>query len=82
MLQGYIGVLIDEMRGQGMSVPLAPLILGKDPPIRRHETEYMPVPLGPTSRLGFDLVLDWARGLALGQASFQALGWVPSFLVG
>nr|POE96101.1 hypothetical protein CFP56_23473 [Quercus suber] len=47
LLQGYIGFLIGEMRGQGMSVPLAPYIPGRDPPIQRHETEYMLVPLGP-----------------------------------
>ena len=49
LLQGYIGVLIGEMRGQGMSLPSAPLIPGRDPPIKRHETEYMSVPLGPPS---------------------------------
>nr|POE50408.1 hypothetical protein CFP56_35580 [Quercus suber] len=34
------------MRGHGMHVPLAPYIPSRDPPIWRHEIEYMPVPLG------------------------------------
>ena len=63
----YIGVLIDEMRGQEISVPPAPF---KDPPIRRHEIDYMLVPLGPTGGWGFASVSDWAWGPAQGQASF------------
>ena len=58
MLQGYIGILIGEMRGHGMHVPPTPYILGRDPPIWRHETEYMPLPLDPTSGWGFALVSD------------------------
>ena len=46
LLQGYIGILINKMKGQGMSVPLAPYIPGRDPPIWRHETEHMLVPPG------------------------------------
>ena len=33
LLHGCIGVLISEMRGYRMPVPLAPYILGRDPPI-------------------------------------------------
>lgn len=53
-----------------MSVPLAPNISGRDTPIRRHETEYMPFPPSPTGGWGFALVLDRARGPTPGQASY------------
>ena len=33
LLHGCIGVLISEMRGYRMPVPLVPYILGRDPPI-------------------------------------------------
>ena len=46
LFQGYIGLLISVIRGQGMFRPLTPFIPGKDPPIRRHETDYIPVPSG------------------------------------
>ena len=65
-----------------MHVPLMPYILGRDPPIQRHKTEYMSVPLGPTSRWGFSPILDWARGPAPGQVSFQTPRWVPGSLDG
>ena len=59
-----------------MSVPPAPYIPGRDPPIRRHETEYMPVPLGLAGRWGFTPISDWAQGPIPGQASFQTPGCV------
>ena len=46
ILQGYIGVSIGVMRGHGMSMPLEPYIPSRDPPIQRHEIEYMLVPPG------------------------------------
>ena len=60
-----------------MLVPTTPYIPSKDPPIKRHETEYMPVPPSPTSGWEFAPILDWVRGPIPGQASFQTLGWVP-----
>ena len=47
LLQEYIGILIGEMRGEGMLVPSEPFIPSRDPPIRRHKTKYMPIPSGP-----------------------------------
>lgn len=44
LLQRYIGVLICEIRGQGLDVPQAPTIPNINPPIWRHELDYMPVP--------------------------------------
>ena len=70
MLQGYIVILIGEIRGHGMHVPSALFIPGRDPSIQRNETKYMPVPLDPTSGWGFAPILDWARGLTPRQASF------------
>ena len=49
-----------------MHVPLAPYIPGKDPSIRRHELEYMPIPLGLAGGWGFALVSNWALGPASG----------------
>lgn len=63
-------------------MPLAPYISSRGPPIRRHEIEYMLVPLGLASKWRFSPVLDWARGPALGQTSFQTPRWVPSSLAG
>lgn len=40
LLQGYIGILIGEMRGQGMSIPSTPFIPGWDTRIKRHAIEY------------------------------------------
>lgn len=70
MLQGYIGILISEIRGHGMSVPLALYILVKDPPIQSHETKYVPIPPGPIVGWRFAPVLGWAWGLVPRQASF------------
>lgn len=58
LLQRYIGILIDEIKGQGMLVPLAPFIPSRDPPIWRYETEYMPVPPGSIDGWGFDPISD------------------------
>ena len=82
MLQGYIVILIGEMKGRGMHVPSAPFIPSRDPSIQRNETKYMPVPLDPTCGWGFAPILDWARGLTPRQASFQTLGWVLSSSIG
>ena len=65
-----------------MSVPLAPYIPGSDPPIRRHKTEYMPVPLGLVGGWGFAPISDWAEGLAPGKASFETPKWIPSSSTG
>lgn len=46
MLRGYICVLIGEMWGQRMPIPPATYILGRDLPIRRHESKYMLAPPG------------------------------------
>ena len=58
LLQRYIGILIGEIKGQGMPVPLAPFIPSRDPPIWRYETEYMPVPPGSIGGWGFGPVSD------------------------
>ena len=55
-----------------MLVPLAPHILGRDPPICQHESEYMPIPLGPASIQGQAPLNDWARGPIQNQTPFQA----------
>lgn len=65
-----------------MHVPLAPYIPSRDPPIWRHEIEYIPVPLGPTDGWGFAFVSDWARGPTAGQTLFQTSGWVLGFSAG
>ena len=46
MLRGYICVLIGEMWGQRITIPPATYILGRDLPIRRHESKYMLAPPG------------------------------------
>lgn len=46
----YIGILIGKMRGQRMHVPLAPYTPGRDPPIQRHESKYMPIHPSPAGR--------------------------------
>lgn len=71
LLQGYINILISEMKGQEMPVPTTPYIPSRDPPIRRHETEYMLIPSGPTSKLGFAPILHWVRALYLGRLHFK-----------
>ena len=48
LLHGYNDVLIGEIRGHRMPVPLAPYILGRDPPICCHKLEYM---FAPSDRL-------------------------------
>ena len=59
LLQGYIGILIDKMRGYRMFMPPMPYILGRDPPTQRHKTEYMPVPSGPIGGCRFAPVSNW-----------------------
>ena len=59
-----------------MPVPPAPHILGRDPSIRRHELEYMPIPLGLASSQGYIPLDDWVQGL-IDQAPFQVPGYAP-----
>ena len=77
MLYRYIDILIDETRGHRMPVPFAPHILSRYPPFRRHELEYMPIPLGPTNNWGCFPLDDQAQGLVTDQAPFQVLGYAP-----
>ena len=72
MLCGYINVLIGEMRGHRMPVPPAPYIPSKDPPIRRRELKYMPVPLRPVRSWGYFPLDDWPRGPVPDQVPLQA----------
>ena len=60
-----------------MPVPFTPHILSRDPPFRRHELEYMPIPLGPASSWGCIPLDDWAQGPVTDQAPFQVLGYAP-----
>nr|POE61478.1 hypothetical protein CFP56_37782 [Quercus suber]POF09234.1 hypothetical protein CFP56_18107 [Quercus suber] len=55
-----------------MPVPLTPHISIRDPPIRRHESEYMPAPLGLAGSWGYAPLDDWARGPVLDQVPFHA----------
>ena len=50
--------MIGEMKGQGLDVPQVPAILDINPPILRHELDYISVPLGPAKGWGFTSVLD------------------------
>ena len=53
-----------------MPVPLAPYILGRDPPICCHKLEYMFAPFGPAGGWGYAPLDDWAQG--------PVPGYVPS----
>ena len=45
-----------------MPVPSAPHILGRDPPIHQHKSEYMPAPPKLAYSQGYATFDDWARG--------------------
>ena len=53
LLCGYIGILIGEMKGHKLPTPPTPYILGRDPPIRQHESKYMPATPEPTGSWGY-----------------------------
>jgi len=54
-----------------MHVPPVPYILGRDPSFRRHETEYMLVPPGPTGRWGYALFQTLHEALHQGKLHFR-----------
>nr|POF14811.1 hypothetical protein CFP56_33019 [Quercus suber] len=73
-------MLIAEMRGHRMCVPLVPHIPNKDPSIHQHELENIPAPLEMVGIWGYAPLDDWARGPILDQAPFQAPGYTPGSL--
>ena len=62
MLCGYIGILISEIRGQRMPVPLTPNIPSRDTSIRQHKSEYMLAPPKSASSYEYVTLDNWARG--------------------
>ena len=75
MLREYISILIDKMRGHRMPMPPAPYIPHRNPHIRQHESEYMPIHLGPANSWGYSPLNDWTRGPVSNQAPFQVSGY-------
>jgi len=49
-----------------MPVPYAPYIPSRDPPIRRHESKYMPPSSGLAGSWGYAPLDNWARDPILG----------------